>query len=69
MSKTQIPSEEAFRKFIHDLKTPLSVMRMNLDLFELSEEYKLGEKKASDTVKMMNKQIDALLLILSEFEK
>jgi signal transduction histidine kinase len=59
-------TKQELAKFTHDLRTPLSVLRMNLDLYELSKE-KTAEK-TEEFVKAVNKQVEELLKIIQEFE-
>jgi signal transduction histidine kinase len=53
-------------KFTHDLRTPISVIRMSIDVFELSQDEK--SKKIEDLIKNINKQVESLLKIIQEFE-
>ncbi len=69
VTRVESRSLEMKGKLYHDLRTPLTVMRMTLDLFELSLEYKAGGKKTADTLKMMNKQIDILIKKIAAAEK
>ena len=63
------PDKEWFSKFCHDLRSPLSIMRMNLDLFQLSDEYKNGGEKTVEFIEKINNQIDILIEKIAEEEK
>ncbi len=70
MSKTKVRKKlspkKDLAKFMHDLRTPLSVMRMSLDIFEMSKEYKKS-RKVNELIKTMDKQLDKLLQIIKDF--
>ncbi len=64
----KLPTKKALAKFTHDLRTPLSVMRMSLDIFEMSKEYKKG-RKVKDFMKTIDKQLDKLLELIKDFSQ
>ncbi len=72
MERTKKPAkkdEEKMKKLFHDLRTPLAVMRINLDLIRLSEEYKTTPSKIKKLIKATGTQIDVLVEKISKGEK
>ena len=59
-------SQEEFGEFCHDLKNPLTVMKMNLELAVMD-----GEKnqKLQNLVKSIDKEITKILKIISDKSK
>lgn len=59
-------NKETFQKFCHDLKNPLTVMKMNLDLVELEHKNKKADPKLRRFLKTMNKEISKMAKLLSK---
>lgn len=62
-------TKEMFSQFCHDLRTPLTVMKINIDLLKMAASQKLDKAKLLDFIKSMNKEIDHLVSTLSKAEE
>lgn len=57
--------EEALSKFCHDLRTPLTVMKMLTELLELSGAPKVREAKLKKFKRSIDKEINRMVKMLS----
>lgn len=56
-NKKHIFIEESISKLLHDFRGKLSVMKMTIDLFKMSDEYKVGGKEIKNFIKNLDDQI------------
>ncbi len=66
VDKTQKIKDEDFAKFCHDIRNPLTILRMNLDLFVLSPEYKKESKEVKKFVDIVEKEVSILISKVSK---
>lgn len=71
MKKTMTISKQGKRAqsdFLHDLRTPLTVMKMHMEVFDMMKEYG-DERKTKALLKMLTKQIHRFGKLIADFEK
>lgn len=66
--KNKKTDNEPLKKLCHDLRNPLSVMKMSTDIYAMSNEFKTTTPKVHKLIETINKQIDILTQRISEEE-
>ncbi len=56
---------KSFGKFCHDLKNPLTTIKINLDMLVMSKEYKKITPKLKNFVKSIEKEVEKIIEMLS----
>jgi len=65
-SKTENKTKEEIGKLYHDLRTPLTVMKCNIELLLLGKDQKKMGPELLKTIDILNKEIDRMTKILKK---